>query len=175
VTAGAADRIAHAVPVGRRPRRASEPPSCLGDGGYDVVIGDLLYSQLLYPALLDAAVPRITTRRALTRYGPALTDAVVSRMHASAGTGGRIVHLHDVVGWWDRHAQPVSLEEILAQERLHDAFALISHCQRPAGTDPRHSATRLGARVLDTALWEWPFAPGARYLVCATVTERGAD
>lgn len=173
VTAGAADRIARAVRLGRRPRRVSVPFTGLGDGGYHVVIGDLLYSQLLYPALMDAGVSQPRTRRALARYGPALTDAVVARMHASAGTGARIIHLHDVVGWWDGHPQPVSLEDVLAQEQLVDAFALISHCRRPVGTDPGESAIRLAARVLDTALWEWPFAPDARYLVCATVTERG--
>jgi hypothetical protein len=78
-----------------------------------------------------------------------------------------------MVGWWDGHPQPVSLAEILAQERVEDAFGLVSSCRQPMGTDPRASALRLGARVIDTALWEWPFAPDARYLVCATVIERG--
>jgi len=173
VTAGTADRIARAVRLGRRPQLQSRAPRPVGSGEYHVVIGDLLYSQLLYPALLDASVPGNWTRDALALHGPALTHAVVSRMHASATDDGRIIHLHDVVGWWDGHPQPVSVEEILAQERLGDAFALISLCRQPVGTDPRASALRLGARVIDTALWEWPFASDARYLVCATVTERG--
>ncbi len=170
VTAGAADRIAHAVRFGQRPRQTRVSRAGLGQGGYDVVIGDLFYSQLLYPALLDAGVPHLKTQRALATYGPGLTESVVARMHASAANGGRVIHLHDSVGWWDGHPQPVSLEEILAQERPEDALALISRCRRPVGTDPRESAGRLGARVLDTALWEWPFARDARYLVCATVT-----
>lgn len=170
VTAGVADRIAYAVRLGQRPRRANVPLTRLGAGGYDVVIGDLFYSQLLYPALLDAGVPHPRTRLALADYGPAVTDAVVARMHASARPGGRVVHLHDIVGWWDGHSQPVLLEEILAHERIEDAFALIRRCRRPVGGDPRESALRLGARVLDTALWEWPFGPRAGYLVCATVT-----
>jgi hypothetical protein len=87
-------------------------------------------------------------------------------------TGGSFT-LHDVVGWWDGHPQPASVEEILAQARLEDAFTLISLCRQSVGTDPRASALRLGARVIDTALWEWRFASDARYLVCATVTERG--
>lgn len=173
VTAGAADRIARAVRLGRRPQLRSGAPRPVGSGEYHVVIGDLLYSQLLYPALLDAGVPANRTRDALALHGPALTHAVVSRMHASAADDGRIIHLHDVVGWWDGHPQPVSVEEILAQERLEDAFALISVCRQPVGTDPRASALRLGARAIDTALWEWPFASDARYIVCATVTERG--
>jgi hypothetical protein len=173
VTAGAADRIAYAVSVGRQPRRASVPLTSIGEGGYDVVIGDLLYSQLLYPALLDGGVPPNKTAAALAAHGPALTDIVVARMHASAADGGQIIHLHDMVGWWEDHAQPVSLEAILAEERLEDAFALMSSCRQPVGTDPRASALRLGAPLLETVLWEWPFAPDARYLVCATVTERG--
>lgn len=173
VTAGAANRIAHAVRLGQLPRRTSVPPAGFGEGEYDVVIGDLFYSQLLYPALRDAGVPHPRTRQALAEDGPGLTDAVVAQMHASARPGGRIVHLHDIVGWWDGHPQPVSLEEILAQDRLEDAFALIARCRQPVGADPRESALRLGARVLDTALWEWPFGPGAGYLVCTTVTEPG--
>lgn len=170
VTEGAADRIAHAVRVGRRPRGGGPPSRCLSADRYDVVIGDLFYSQLLYPALLDAGVSSARTGRALARYGPALTDAVVERMNASVAAGGRMIHLHDVVGWWDGHRQPVALEEILAQQRSEEACALISRCRQPVGTDPRASAERLGARVLETALWEWPFAPDAKYLVCATVT-----
>lgn len=173
VTAGAADRIARSVCRGRRPRLPGREPGRLGSGGYDVVIGDLLYSQLLYPALLDAGVSSARTRQALSRFGPDLTDAVVSRMHASTMSGGRVVHVHDTVGWWDGHPQPIALAEILAQERLDDALAQISACRQPVGTDPRQSAHRLGAGVIETALWEWPFAADASYLVCATITERG--
>lgn len=170
VTGGVADRIAHAVRVGCRPRGGGTPSRCLSADGYDVVIGDLFYSQLLYPALLDAGVSSAKTRRALAQYGPALTDAVVERMNASVVPGGRVIHLHDVVGWWDGHRQPVALEEILAHERFEEACALISRCRQPVGSDPCASAERLGARVLETALWEWPFAPDTKYLVCATVT-----
>lgn len=170
VTAGAADRISVAVRLGRQPRASRAPERPLGSAAYDVVIGDLLYSQLLYPALLDAGVSQTRIRQALARYGPALTDGVVSRMHASAAAGARVIHLHDIVGWWDGHPQPVSLPEILAQDTLEDAFALIARCRAPVGTDPHDSARRMGARVLERALWEWPFAPGASYLVCATVT-----
>jgi len=173
VTAGAADRVARDVRRGLRPRLPGREPRQLGSGEYDVVIGDLLYSQLLYPALLDAGVSSARTRQALDRFGPDLTDALVSRMHVSTTSGGRVVHLHDAVGWWDRHPQPIALAEILAQERLDGALAQISACRQPLGSDPRQSAQRLGAAVIETALWEWPFAADASYLVCATVTERG--
>jgi hypothetical protein len=175
VTEGDADRVAQAVRLRRQPpaRKATTRP--LGNGGYDVVIGDLLYSQLLYPALLDAGVSPARTRQAVDDYGQALTDAVVSRMHASVATGGRVIHLHDVVGWWDGHGQPVSLGEILGQDRLEDALRLISACRQPRGADPALSAQRLGTRMIDTAIWGWPFAPDACYLVRATVTNRGAS
>lgn len=173
VTRGAADRIAAAIALGRQPRASRAPHARLGAEPYDLLIGDLFYSQLLYPALLDAGVSHNRIRQALARYGPALTDSVVSRMHASAAPGARVIHLHDIAGWWDGRPQPVSLPEILDGRRLKDAFALIARCRGPVGTDPRDSARRLGAHVLETALWEWPFAPGTSYLVCATVTDGG--
>lgn len=174
VTDGAADRVAQAV-GSRRPPPARKPKTRpLGKGGYDVVIGDLLYSQLLYPALLDAGVSPARTRKAVDDHGQDLTDAVVSRMHVSAAKGGRVIHLHDVVGWWDGHRQPASLEEIVAQDRLDDALRLVSACRQPRGADPALSDQRLGTQTIETAIWEWPFAPHARYLVRATVTDRGA-
>lgn len=172
VTAGAADRITRAVRLGRPLHAGNAPGGPLGAGGYDVVIGDLFYSQLLYPALLDAGVSRAARRRVLEVGGPALTDAVVARMHASAAPGARMIHLHDIVGWWEGHLQPVSLAQILSQDDLEAASTLIARCRQPLGVDPRQSAHRLGARVMDTALWEWPFAAGASYLVRATVTDR---
>jgi hypothetical protein len=174
VTEGAADGIAQAVWLRRSPPVRKPTTRPLGKGGYDVVIGDLLYSQLLYPALLDTGVSLARTRRAVDDHGQDLTDAVVSRMHASAATDGRVIHLHDVVGWWDGQRQPASLGEILAQERLEDALRLISSCRQPLGADPALSTQRFGTRTIDTAIWEWPFAPDARYLVRATVTDGGA-
>ncbi|MGZ4304309.1 MAG: hypothetical protein ACXVSL_05510 [Solirubrobacteraceae bacterium] len=173
VTEGAADRVAQAVWLRRPPPARKRTTRPFGKGGYDVVIGDLLYSQLLYPALVDAGVSSARTRQAVDDHGQDLTDALVSRMHVSAAKGGRVIHLHDVVGWWDGHGQPASVGEILAQERLEDALRLISACQQPRGADPALSAERLGTREIDTAIWEWPFAPHASYLVRATVTDRG--
>lgn len=174
MTDGAADRVAQAVWLRRPPPVRNATTTPLGKGGYDVVIGDLLYSQLLYPALLDAGVSAARTRHAIDNHAQDLTDAVVSRMHASTANGGRVVHLHDVVGWWDGQRQPASLGEILAQERLEDALTLISSCRQPVGADPTLSAKQRGTRTIDTAIWEWPFAPDARYLVRATVTDCGA-
>lgn len=173
VTGGAADAVARAICRGGAPGRVTVPGWPLGNGGYDVVIGDLFYSQLLYPALVDAGVTPAAVDQALTDHGATLTDGVVARLHASVAPGGCVVHLHDLVGWWPGHGQPVSLEDILAAPDTQQALALAARCRQPTGADPRLSACRLGAPVTNTALWEWPFGEDARYLVCAAVSEIG--
>ncbi|MHB1467954.1 MAG: hypothetical protein ACYCX7_02215 [Solirubrobacteraceae bacterium] len=147
----------------------------LPGGPYDVVIGDLLYSQLLYPALLDAGVCGPRLRRALELHAPALTDALVARMHASTTPEGVIVHLHDTAGWWDGHRQPTPIARILAAGRSEEALDLSDACRKPLGADPRRSAQRLGAQIVDTAFWEWPFKPRVSYLVCASAAKHGPD
>lgn len=175
VTGGAADRIVRAALRDGGGSAVDVPTGAIGTGDYDVVIGDLLYSQLLYPALRDSGLPGGRVRAALEGHGPRLTDGVVGRMQASVGADGLVIHLHDAVGWWEGHAQPVPLDDILGQEDIQRALALIATCRRPVGTDPRESAIRLGAELLETVLWEWPFVAGTRYLVCATVTRRGRE
>jgi hypothetical protein len=62
VTGGAADAI---VPGARRtgpPRTTRALDAPIGGGEYDMVIGDLFYSQLLYPALLDRGLSGETRR-----------------------------------------------------------------------------------------------------------------
>jgi hypothetical protein len=137
---------------------------------YDVVIADLLYTQLLYPALLDAGLPGPAIDAALRRDGQPLTDAVVARLHASAPQG-TVIHLHDVLGWWLGHEQPFSPTEILelAQRDPDGALALGAEGDRPLGCDVRRAVEGAGARTIDSALWLWPFAPGVDYLVDATV------
>ena len=58
VTGGVADALVTLAEQGDLPAVRTAPDLPLGDGAYDVVIGDLLYSQLLYPALRDTALPR---------------------------------------------------------------------------------------------------------------------
>ena len=70
VTEGAADAIVLAT-LGGEEVDAPANTAALPGAPYDLVIGDLFYSQLLYPALLDLGVdadaardgPRWTTRR----------------------------------------------------------------------------------------------------------------
>jgi hypothetical protein len=167
---GHADRISSAVVAGRVTQVPGPDWSPFGNGPYDLLVGDLFYSQLLYPGLRDAGVADEQIILALTTYGPALTGLVVSRMHASA-PDGVVVHIHDPVGWWRGHEQPFTLDHVLAVARhsADDALALLQSGSGPEGTNPRHALAALGIPILRTAFWRWPFGPGTDYLACATV------
>lgn len=160
VTGGAADRIVSAVERGREPRDAQVPRTPIGSGRYDVVIGDLLYSQLLYPALLDANIAGHRIAAALDGHGQALCDAVVARMHASAEL---VVHVHDRLGWWEGNAPSAPLQTFLAGE------ASVADEPGPRGCDIAGALLRCGQRVVDRALWRWPFSESVDYLVEAVV------
>jgi hypothetical protein len=171
VTGGAADAIVAAAPGPAGP--VAVPAAPVGDGPYDVVVCDLLLSQLLYPALLARYLPGGQIDAVLLRDGQPLTDAVVARLHAAA-PGGAVVLLHDVLGWWDGHPQPFALDDVLALAH-RDPAAAVARARGgdvPYGCDPWLATRRAGARVTATRLWRWPFAPGADYLVCALVTRR---
>jgi hypothetical protein len=163
VTAGAADRIV----TGNPPGELVEAP--LPGAPYDLVVGDLFYSQLLYPALLDLEVPRERRDAVLAAEAPPLTRAVVARLHASAPT---VVHVHDPLAWWDGHEQPFALEQVLdaaEDEGTEAALALVAQGAGPTESDPRAALTGLGLRLAATAFWHWPFAPEVDYLACATL------
>jgi hypothetical protein len=167
---GHADRISAAVVAGRVTQVPGPDWSPFGEGPYDVIVGDLFYSQLLFPGLRDAGVTDERIMLALTTYGPALTGLVVSRMHASA-PDGVVVHIHDPVGWWRGHEQPFTLDHVLAVARhsAGDALTMLQSSSGPEGTNPRTALAALGIPVLRTSFWRWPFGPGTDYLVCATV------
>jgi hypothetical protein len=173
---GHADRISAAVVAGRVTQVPGPDWSPFGEGPYDVLIGDLFYSQLLYPGLRDAGVSDDRIKVALSTYGPALTGLVVSRMHASAADG-IVVHIHDPVGWWRGHEQPFTLDHILAIARhsAEDALVLLQSGSGPEGTNPRTAVSALGIPVLRTAFWRWPFSPGKDFLVCGTVASLPAN
>jgi hypothetical protein len=171
VTCGAADAIVTAAVNGQVPDAPVIPEGPLPGAPYDLVIGDLFYSQLMYPALVDLDVPAARTAAFLDRYGPMLTRSVVSRLQVSALTG-RVVHIHDPLAWWLGHAQPVTLELILATavHNLSAALSLVAHGKGPHHSDPRRAIRSLPIPISDTELWRWPFAPGVDYLACATLT-----
>jgi hypothetical protein len=89
--------------------------------------------------------------------------------------GGVVVHVHDPLGWWDDHVQPVTLDEILvaAATDVDEALALVAKGHGPSACDPRAIALESGIEPLETALWRWPFQRGVDYLACATVTRPG--
>jgi hypothetical protein len=151
-------------------RSHTMPPSNpLPGGPYDLVIGDLFYSQLLYPALLDLGVAPDRRDDVLARHAPSLTNAVVARLHASAP---RVVHLHDPLAWWSGHEQPASLDQILtsaATDGTEAAVALAAQGNGPRESDPRAALEDLSLTPTATALWCWPFSAGVDYLTCATL------
>lgn len=170
VTLGSADTITRAAASGERPNVPQLARRPVGEAPYDVVIGDLVYSQLLYPGLADAGLPGPAIDNVLLQNGQALTDAVVARLHAST-RGGLVIHLHDLLAWWPGHTQPFTLDQILnlAEHDPHAALTLAQGANVPYGCDPRAASKRLGGDVLDTAFWRWPFAPSVDYLIVATV------
>ena len=160
VTGGAADRIVSAAVRGRAPRDVIVPRQPVGAGRYDVVVGDLFYSQLLYPALLDAGLASHRIGAALDEHGQTLCDAVVARLHASAEL---VIHVHDRLGWWDDNAPPSPIEAYLAGD------AELADAPGPRGCDIPGALSRCGQRIADRALWRWSFAEGVDYLVEALV------
>jgi hypothetical protein len=172
VTGGAADAVI--VTALSRGEPAIVPPAVpvepIGGGPYDVVVCDLLLTQLLYPALRGGDLRGDEIDAVLLRDGQRLTDGVVARLHAAA-PGGTVVILHDVLGWWKGHQQPFTLAELLARDPAQ-ALALARRGSLPYGCDPWTATRRAGARVLDTRLWRWPFAAGADYAVFGLVTRR---
>ena len=172
VTAGIADELARVAARGDLPAPREAPLEPVGAGGYDVVIGDLLYSQLLYPALRDSPLQPERVGVVLARIDRPLVTSVVRRLHASA-PGGVVAHVHDPLGWWAGHPQRVTLEEILdaAENDTDAALALVARGHGPTACDPRAIALELGCEPVATALWRWPFQDGVDYLACATVTK----
>jgi hypothetical protein len=128
----------------------SEAP--LPGAPYDLVIGDLLYSQLLYPALVDLDVPTARTTAVLARYSPMVTRSVVARLHVSA-PDGHVVHIHDPIAWWPGHPQPVALSQILAIADLNPeaAVRLAARGTGPRESDPRAALTAFAIPTRATA------------------------
>lgn len=131
----------------------------------------MLYTQLLYPALVDAGLPGAAIDAELRAGGTQLTAAVVRRLHASA-PGGTVVHLHDLLAFGPGHPQPFGLDEVLelAVSDPARALELADTGDVPLGADPRATIRAGGAELRQTQLWEWLFAPGVSYLVAAFVT-----
>jgi hypothetical protein len=174
VTGGVADELVRIAAGGNIPQVCEAPVTPLGGGDYDVVVGDLLYSQILYPALRDSALPRERVGVVLARIDRPLVASVVRRLHLSAPRGV-VVHVHDPLGWWSEHRQPVALDEILAAAATDVAAAeeLVARGHGPTACDPLAISREAGIEPIETAFWRWPFQEGVDYLARATVTRPG--
>jgi hypothetical protein len=170
LTAGAADAAARLALEGSTSATLGLCTDPLPGAPYDVVVADLLYTQLLFPALQDARLGGGVVSAALTRYGQALTGAAVASLHASA-PAGCVVHVHDEVGWWPGREQPETLDALLgaAARDPGGMNARLERMRRPLGCDVAAELDRIGARTIERRWWRWPFAPGTDYLVSATV------
>lgn len=170
ITAGAADTIVAAATAGRLAELPELDRSPLPGAPYDLVIGDLFYSQLLYPGLRDTRTGPAVRRAVLEGLAPPLIGAVVARLHASA-PGKPVLHLHDPLGWWEGHDQPASAAEILRLAEDDPAAALdaVADGAGPRESDPRPALDQAGASIRDSRLWVWPFDDEVTYLVCATL------
>jgi len=144
--------------------------AALGEGPYDVVVLDLVLTQLLYPALKGTMGGKAIDA-VLLRHGQRVVDAVVARAWAATREGGAVVVLHDLLGWWEGHEQPFSIERLLGLAPP-EALALAQQGSLPYGCDPWVATRRAGAEVAVTRTWRWPFAPGADYAVFGLVTRR---
>ncbi len=165
LTGGAAGAVARAALQTRPVGPVLVEPAPLPGGPHDVVIADLFYTQLLYPALKDARLPTVKEQRLMARAGQGLVDGVVARLHAQAPV---VVHLTDILGWWPGHPQPFTLDEVLAATPA-DAQALIARGNRPRGCDVPAAIARAGASVRRRSLYRWQFNATTDYLVEAIV------
>lgn len=165
VTGGSADQVLRAVrddaPL---PDALPLPYDALGTGDYDLVIGDMLYTQLLHAGLIALEVFGERQHELMRRYDPPLVNALVHRIQASLAPGGHAVHVHDVACWSTGHDQPMELAEA-----LEDPFWTWSKLRRHDDCDPHLVLGRIGADVVESTWWGWPFEPNKQFLVRATV------
>jgi hypothetical protein len=167
VTDGCADDVIHAVREQRPAPRIVPPTGPLGAGGYDLVVGDMLYTQLLHAGLISLGVFGDRQQELMRRYDPPLTRALVHRVQASLAPGGHAVHIHDLACWSTAHTQPMSLTRALRDpESSWRALARHDAC------DPALVLDALRIPVRATAWWEWPFEPNKQFLVRAVVARR---
>lgn len=165
VTHGIADAHATSLIEGRAPATPGPyEPVDLPGGPYDLVIGDLFYSQLIYPALVDAGIspPEASQRSAVI--AAETVRVAVERMHRSC-PDGVVAHLHDPAAWWPGHPQPLGLDDILAEADV----ARIALLDGPHAWDPRRAVVSLDIPIVSETVWRWPFSESVDYLVRCTI------
>lgn len=163
VTDGAVDRVLRRAAGAwwRSGSGALTPPTGpIAGGGFDLVIGDMLYTQLLHPGLIALGLDHAEQRRLMHRYDPVLRDALVQRLHASAVDGGSVVHIHDLACWASNHPQPRTLDEVMA-----DPEGTWLELRRHDRCDPMLAAGSMELHPVATAWWRWVFEPRTSYAV----------
>lgn len=169
VTGGCADAVLRAVrdddPL---PDALPLPYGPLGTGDYDLVVGDMLYTQLLHAGLIALGVFGDRQHELMRRYDPHFTNALVQRIQASLRPGGYAIHVHDLACWASGHDQPLRIDEV-----LEDPFWTWTQLRRHDNCDPHLALGRIGVEVVDSAWWQWPFEPNKTFLVRATVARAG--
>lgn len=163
VTGGAVDHVLGSVHTSWwRPRSIDPPRTALTESRHDVVLADMLYTQLLHPGLIALGLTRGQQTRAMSRYDAVLRDALIARLHASARPGGVVAHIHDVACWTRDHPQPIALDLATA-----DPDGTVDQLRRHDACDPLHGERRMGALPTSIAWWPWNFEPNTSYLVRA--------
>lgn len=170
VTGGCADTVLRAARGdSAMPNSLPLPITAIGTGDYDLVVGDMLYSQLLHPGLIALELTSGEQRAVMRRYDSPLTTALVRRLQASVHGLGHTLHIHDVACWSATHPQPVELAEV-----IEDPNSTWPQLARHDNCDPHLALERIGAPVLATDWWEWPFEPKKRFVVRATLAGAGS-
>lgn len=147
------------------PEQLALPCGPIGSGDYDLVVGDMLYTQLLHPGLLALGVHGIRQHELMRTYDPQLTRALVRRIQASIRPGGRAVHVHDLACWsMPNHDQPMSIEAALAEPDV--AWLRL---RRHDGCDPVLRLGELGFRVQQSSWWRWDFSSEKQFVVRASL------
>ena len=169
VTGGCADHVLRAVRDDQPlPEALPLPYDALGSGDYDLVIGDMLYTQLLHAGLIALEVFGERQHELMRRYDPPLVTALVHRIQASLAPGGHAVHVHDVACFSSSFEQPLTLDEA-----LEDPFWNWTKLLRHDNCDPHLTLGTIGADVRESTWWGWPFEPGKQFLVRATTARAG--
>lgn len=166
ITDGNADEILLAITSGRPwPMSLRGSSDSISEGEpFDLVIGDMLYTQLLHPALTQVRIGKDTKSTAMRHYDAPLTLQAVTRLHASSA--GIVIHIHDLACWSEKHAQKTSLAETLT-----DPASLWRNLVRHDSCDPHLAAKSLPGTLVGTAWWHWPFYAKKDFLVRASVID----
>jgi hypothetical protein len=165
VTDGCADAILQAVRDERPlPEGLPLPYGPIAGGGFDLVVGDMLYTQLLHAGLVALGIHGPRQLELMRRYDPPLATSLVQRIQGSLARGGHAIHVHDVACWAAGHDQPLTLDAALA-----DPDRAWRRLRRHDACDPHLVLERLDAAIAGHAWWRWPFEPNKQFLVRASV------